>query len=174
MCGNFPHLLCRMACHTWGHCLRVMRFAANAETKGHKNIRTKELQDIRAWTCVHVPSRTEGLRRYDFERHKQRNYSIKRYGVALMSLEATRTIVRGRQPRSGLVCILCKLMFLCFRGKRQARTSYLMSLCPYVLMFPALAAAKPRYEPINTFPRYNHLTERCKFRPFLPRLRSRR
>ena len=35
-----------------------MRFAANAETKGHKDIRTKELQDIRAWTCVHVPSRT--------------------------------------------------------------------------------------------------------------------
>ena len=38
---------------------------------------------------------------------------------ALMFLEATRTIVRGRQPRSGLVCILCKLMFLCFRGKRN-------------------------------------------------------
>ena len=84
---------------------------------------------------------------------------------ALMFLEATRTLVRGRQPRSGLVCILCKLMFLCFRGKRQARTSYLMSLCPYVLLSPALAAARPHY---------NHLTERCKFRPFLPRLRSRR
>ena len=40
---------------------RSMKFAANAEnirTKGHKNIRTKELQDIRAWTCVHVSSRT--------------------------------------------------------------------------------------------------------------------
>ena len=103
----------------WGenvvcHCLWFLRSAANAETKGHKYIRTKELQDIRAWTCVHVPSRTEGLRRYDFERHKQRNYSIKRYGVALMSLEATRTIVRGRQPRSGLVCFLCKLMLLMF------------------------------------------------------------
>ncbi len=50
---------------------------------------------------------------------------------ALMSLEATRTIVRGRQPRSGLMCILCKLMFLCSRGKRLTRTlSYvLMSLC---------------------------------------------
>ena len=36
-----------------------------------------------------------------------------------MFLEATRTIVRGRQPRSGL-----------------------MSLCPYVLLFPALAAAE--------------------------------
>ena len=91
-----------------------MRFADNAETKGHKDIRTKVLQDIRALTCVHVPSRTEGLRRYDHERHKQRNYSIKRYGVALMSLEATRTIVRGRQPRSGLVCFLCKLMLLMF------------------------------------------------------------
>ena len=54
---------------------------------------------------------------------------------ALMSLEATRTIVRGRQPRSGLMCILCKLMFLCSRGKRQAQTLYLTSLCPYVLMF---------------------------------------
>ena len=86
-----------------------MRFTAKAETKGHKYIRTKVLQDIRAWTCVHVPSRTEGLRRYDHERHKQINYSIKRYGVALMSLEAIRTIVRGRQPRSGLVCFLCKL-----------------------------------------------------------------
>ena len=53
---------------------------------------------------------------------------------ALMSLEATRTIVRGRQPRSGLMCILCKLMFLCSRGKRLTRTlSYvLMSLCSSV------------------------------------------
>ena len=62
---------------------------------------------------------------------------------ALMFLEATRTIVRGRQPRSGLMCILCKLMFLCSRGKRQAQTLYLMSLCPYVLLFPALAANAP-------------------------------
>ena len=51
---------------------------------------------------------------------------------ALMFLEATRTIVRGRQPRSGLMCILCKLMFLCSRGKRQAQTLYLMSLCSSV------------------------------------------
>ena len=29
---------------------------------------------------------------------------------ALMYLEATRTVVRGRPPRSGLMCILCKLM----------------------------------------------------------------
>ena len=51
---------------------------------------------------------------------------------ALMFLEATRTIIRGRQPRSGLMCILCKLMFLCSRGKRQAQTLYLMSLCSSV------------------------------------------
>ena len=53
---------------------------------------------------------------------------------ALMFLEATRTIVRGRQPRSGLMCILCKLMSLCFRGKRLIHaTSYvLMLLCSYV------------------------------------------
>ena len=38
---------------------------------------------------------------------------------ALMSFEATRTIVRGRQPRSGLMCILCKLMFLCSRVSGQ-------------------------------------------------------
>ena len=43
-------------------------------------------------------------------------------GVSPYVLEATRTSVRGLQPRSGL-----------------------MSLCPYVLMFTALAAAKPRY-----------------------------
>ncbi len=29
-----------------------------------------------------------------------------------------------------------------FRGKRQARTSYLMFLCPYVLLSPALAASE--------------------------------
>ena len=40
------------------------------------------------------------------------------------------------------LCILCNL---CSRGKRQARTSYLMSFCPYVLLFSALAAAQPRY-----------------------------
>ena len=43
-------------------------------------------------------------------------------GVSPYVLSATRTSVRGRPPRSGL-----------------------MSLCAYVLMFPALAAAKPRY-----------------------------
>ena len=76
-------------------------------------------QDIRAWTCVHVPSRTEGLRRYDHERHKQRNYSIKRYGVALMFLRA-----HGR--KSMPVCLEA-LLFLC--------SFVLMSLC-----FSALAA----------------------------------
>ena len=52
-------------------------------------------------------------------------YRGKRYKAsasALMFLEATRTQVRGLQPRSGL-----------------------MSFCPYVLMFTALAAGKPRY-----------------------------
>ena len=61
---------------------------------------------------------------------------------ALMSLEATRTIVRGRQPRSGLMCILCKLMFLCSRVSGQ-HERYLMFLCPYVLLFSALAANAP-------------------------------
>ena len=40
---------------------RSMRFAANAEdirTKGQKDRRTKAFQEIRAWTCVHVPSKT--------------------------------------------------------------------------------------------------------------------
>ena len=43
-------------------------------------------------------------------------------GVSPYVLAATRTSVRGRPPRSGL-----------------------MSLCSYVLMLPALAAAMPRY-----------------------------
>ena len=37
------------------------------------------------------------------------------------------------------LCILCKLMFLCSRGKRQTRTTNLLSLCPYVLMFLCLS-----------------------------------
>ena len=65
---------------------------------------------------------------------------------ALMSLEATRTLVRGRQTRSGLVCFLCKLVFLCSRGKRLTQTySVLLFLCPFVLMFSALATARARY-----------------------------
>ncbi len=43
-------------------------------------------------------------------------------GVSPYVLEVTRTAVRGLQPRSGL-----------------------MSLCPFVLLFSALAAAKERY-----------------------------
>ena len=84
------------------------------------------LQDIRAWTCVHVPSRTEGLRRYDFERHKQRNYSIKRYGVALMFLRA-----HGR--KSMPVCLEAFLF-----------------LCSYFLMFSALAADLITHKQWNT------------------------
>ena len=45
-----------------------------------------------------------------------------RYGASPYVLEATPTSVRGRQPRSGP-----------------------MLFCPFVLMFSALAAAKPRY-----------------------------
>ena len=44
------------------------------------------------------------------------------YGVSPYVLETTRTLVRGLQPRSGL-----------------------MFLCSFVLLFPALAAAKLRY-----------------------------
>ena len=36
-------------------------------------------------------------------------------------------------------------MFLCSRGKRLTQTSYLLFLCPYVLLFPALAASAPRH-----------------------------
>ena len=43
--------------------------------------------------------------------------------------------------------VTLRLMFLCSRGKRQARTLYLMFLCPYVLLSPALAAA---HKPIGT------------------------
>ena len=48
-----------------------------------------------------------------------------RYGVSPYVSWATRTLVRG-QPRSGLICFLC-------------------SLCSYVLLFTALAAARQRY-----------------------------
>ena len=64
---------------------------------------------------------------------------------ALMSLEATRTQVRGRPPRSGLICLLCSLCSLCSRGKRQAQTSNLLFLCSSVLMSPALAVSDSRY-----------------------------
>ena len=35
-------------------------------------------------------------------------------------------------------------MFLCSRAKRQTQTSNLMFFCPYVLLFPALAASESR------------------------------
>ena len=55
---------------------------------------------------------------------------------ALMSLEATRTIVRGRLPRSGLMCVLCKPMFLMFSAVSGKHKRYI--LCPYVLLFLCL------------------------------------
>ena len=62
------------------------------------------------------PQGQKGLRRYDFERHKQSSNSIKRYGVALMFLRA-----HGR-----------KSMPVCLEA--------LLFLCSFVLMFSALAA----------------------------------
>ena len=63
-----------------------------------------------------------------------------RYGVSPYVSLATRTLVRG-QPRSGLLCVLCKPMLLMFfRAKRLTQTLYLLFLCPFVLMFSALAA----------------------------------
>ena len=51
---------------------------------------------------------------------------------ALMSLETTRTPVRGRQPRSGLMCILCKLMSLMFSALSGKHERHIF--CPYVLL----------------------------------------
>ena len=65
-----------------------------------------------------------------------------RYGVSPYVSWGHPDVVRGRQPRSGLMCFLCKLMFLCSRGKRLTQTLYLMFFCSYVLMFTALAAAR--------------------------------
>ena len=50
-----------------------------------------------------------------------------------MSLEATRTLVRGRQSRSGLICILWTYVPYVFRAKRliHVTTSVLMSLCSH-------------------------------------------
>ena len=42
------------------------------------------------------------------------DYTNSATASALMSLEATRTLVRGRQPRSGLMYFLCKPMLLMF------------------------------------------------------------
>ena len=63
---------------------------------------------------------------------------------ALMSLEATRTPVRGRSRAAALCVSYVNLCSLCSRGKRLTQTLHLMSFCPYVLLFPALAAAQPR------------------------------
>ena len=72
-----------------------------------------------------------------------------------MFLEATRTIVRGRQPRSGLICFLCSLCSYvpAVSGQHKRYTYVLMFLCSYVsrvsgnhkrhtyvLLSPALAA----------------------------------
>ena len=82
--------------------------------------------------CYSVPSIVSRAKRPTPQATKQ----LIRHATAsaLMSLEATRTSVRGRPPRSGLLCILCKLMFLCSRGKRPiyAKPSVLMFLCPSV------------------------------------------
>ena len=58
-----------------------------------------------------------------------------RYSVSPYVSLAARTLVRG-QPRSGLLCIVAYV----FRAKRLTQTLYLLFLCPYVLMFSALAA----------------------------------
>ena len=109
-----------------------MRFAANAEnirTEGHKHIRTKVLQDIWAWTCVQVPSRTEGLRRsvycYCFLVYEDQGLD----GVALMFLRAN-----GR--KSMPVCLeallfLCSYVLMFFRvsGKSHSFTHNYMPVC---------------------------------------------
>ena len=62
-----------------------------------------------------------------------------RYSVSPYVSLATRTLVRG-QPRSGLLCILCKTsVAYVFRAKRLTQTLYLLFLCSFVLMFSALA-----------------------------------
>ena len=57
-----------------------------------------------------------------------------RYGVSpYVSWGHPDALVRGRQTRSGLVCFLCKLVFLCSRGKRLTHAT------TYVLLSTALA-----------------------------------
>ena len=53
-----------------------------------------------------------------------------RYGVSPYVSLATRTLVRG-QPRSGLVCILCKLMLLMSSALSGYHERYIF--CSYVL-----------------------------------------
>ena len=63
-----------------------------------------------------------------------------RYGVSPYVSWVTRTSVRG-QPRSGLLCVLCKLLLLMYSAlSGPTQTLYLLFFCPFVLMFSALAA----------------------------------
>ena len=98
--------------------------------------------------CYSVPSIVSRAKRPTPQATKQ----LIRHATAsaLMSLEATRTLVRGRQPRSGLICFLCSLcsyvpavsgkheryifcsyvlMFLCFPRQRLTQTIYLLFFC---------------------------------------------
>ena len=74
-----------------------------------------------------------------------KRYKSPHLGVSPYVLEP-----RGRQSvavsRAAALCSYV-LMFLCSRAKRLTRTLYLMFLCPYVLMSPALAATR---QPIST------------------------
>ena len=48
--------------------------------------------------------------------------------------------------RAAALCVSYEnLCNLCSRGKRLTQTSNLLSFCPYVLLFPALAASAPRH-----------------------------
>ena len=107
-----------------------------------REIFQSEQQKNRSPVTKNPPSRNRKTR---FASPQKQSTAPSASASALMFLEATRTPVRGRPPRSGLICLLCSLCSYVFRAKRQARTSYLMSFCPYVLLFPALAASAPRY-----------------------------
>ena len=63
-----------------------------------------------------------------------------------MFLEATRTQSVAVSRAAALCVSYANLCSYVPRGKRLTQTLYLMFLCPYVLLFPALAAAKPRYD----------------------------
>ena len=89
-----------------------------------------EQQKIRFLITENPPSRNRKPR---FASAQKQSTAPSATASALMSLEATRTIVRGRPPRSGLMCILCNLMFLMFSalsGKHKRQI-----FCPYVLLF---------------------------------------
>ena len=96
-----------------------MRFADNAETKGHKYIRTKELQD----TYGH------GLASMCPQEHK-------RYAVTTLSVINKETIALNATASA--------LMFLRAHGRKSMPVclEILLFLCPYVLMSSALAADK--------------------------------